>query len=1764
MTRHILRAACCILAVAGITRGVAAQMIPGDAEISAAVGDQIHTDIAMGGGMFLAVWSDARASVSGGLETETARDIYGIRLDNDGNLLDAVPIAIAAPRASQDNPKVAWNGTNWLVVFESYDLNGTGYYYQKSMEAVRVSPSGEVLDAVPIKLYGLTPSGGGYWALASDGDNWVVANQGSSTSGNILAVRISPEGVLLDPPTRTLVEATYYMRSNLKLAYSAGVFLLTFDDDYVNGTNDTKAVRFDSDLNVLGGLMPLLTTPLSDLGANGSGFYIVWHRQEPNFSVVVAGSRVNTMGQRLDGNGVNISGTVQPYAYASTAVAWDGLNWTVTWGEFATTWVARVNAAGALLAPGSVVIPGTKTGPSAGSGSGGVQLVWEEYANNNNDVFSARITPSNASIPAGALSIGSPRQQRSDVATSGSGYMLVYASATANQVRILAQPLDAAGNPLTADPIELDAGSPANAPTYPHIAWNGTCYLAAWGNASGIVGQRLLPDGTKLDAEPVVVMSAVHKAFGSADVAALNGDFLVVGRQIGINIQYIFPAAARVRGSDGAVLDSAPLVLGGSYVGRIPAVVTLGNRWLAAWHRNSTHDSPSASTMGAFVNPDGTFLPPFTIHGGFSTAGGNGIFELALCANETIALMVQSQELSSSVETDLLARLIDVNGNQYRPQIAWDGAHFIVAYQEQKTRLADWTLDQLDARSDLFAMRVDPTGAVLDPDGFVFSASPYGETDPNLAARDGMTLLTGSVVINDAGHANYRIIYQQRGADGNKWPVAMATAVPATGDVPISVAFSSAGSSDADGAIVSYFWDFGDGTSATNANPSHTYVDPGPFVARLTVTDDEGASTTQTALVKVVAPNQLPVAVATASTYAGALPLDVVLYAAGSYDPDGFIGNIEWLFSDGGSYWGSPAYHTFTQPGPQTVTLRCYDARGGVGTTTLIINDVGVNMPPVAIASATPTSGFKPLAVQFSMAGSYDPDGTLVAHQWTFGDGSGASSTEASPFYTYVATGTYTATLTVWDNQNDSHSATVDISVVSAHHVEYGVNLSLGPIYVEHYEQGEEPVGPIDHEEVIPDYGRVAGTTNVGFGVNKARVELAGTNEANPLNFEYGFATSRYWDSFQFDNPQLNGTLGSFEATLFVAGSGFVELSDGYQYSPDTEFDAFWHAVINVSAEGVTDPFGSPIQSAYYAGQWYKGFDSSTLDYTGDPLNTDQQTVVFQFIYGQPILMDTFLQVDTRFDNQISSVAGTMDTVIDLGNSSYWGGISNLRDAQGNLVTSVTYSSSSGFDYRQPALFLAAPGQEAQAPTFGPTSMVMAAGETATIEVWIARTDPRLLGGFQVALPAAAVPSADAAGTVSYVDTAGSGGSVLINTADPDWVFSAAGSVIPEYNESLPDGFAMQAALPAGGVIVNEPAYLGEFQFEASADAGGVFTLEFLPLGAAPNAGTGLFDDTQTSQITANHQPFTITVVPGGGECLASAAECADLDSNGIRDDNCVWWECAVGTCNGINIVFADMGGSFGACTPDGTADGNDRFHALNCFSNTSTTGGQGYPCEEGPPQAYNVDAGGPFGDCAPDGVCDGNDAFHALNAFQGSTTCSCPSGPSPAAPQSPAVVAQAGIRLEAARQRIQPEDTVAVDVMLAGPLPDLRGYQLHLGVRGGKTGALDLAYIAVHARKDRAFAGLADWQAFNVETGQMVAGLDTAGVETLSDAYLATFVFRASADAGGTFIVDLLHDDTDPAQRTFLFPTPASGKIAIDSVTPAVVTVQQTRSRTR
>ena len=698
--------------------------VPGDGAIAAAAKDQVAPFLCQGGTTVLAVWSDNRANSTGGYEGETSWDIYGMRFDASGQALDKVPFAIAAGPASQKLPRASWNGTNWLVVFESVDFGGTGYY-QTSLEALRVAPDGHVLDPKPIKLYNMTPAGE---TVASDGSGWVVVNQGTPVNSDVVAARISSAGVLLDPGPRILVPATLYPRGNFQLAYAGGVFLLAYGES-APGSDPATAIRFDAFLNLLDaspfGLGP---SPLDRLISNGSGFYAVWNEQLPNGTVAVTGSRIDTNGQKLDGNGVNISGPNEPGAYATTSLAWDGSQWKVTWGSLTETRLARVDpATGQVLDPGGVLVAGTKTGISASAGNGSLQLAWSEFVwvgqSGSYDVFSTHIDSSNLAGPTRTLSVGAPSQLRADIATSGNGYMMVYRSNTAARSRVIAQPLDAAGKPLST-PIELDAADSTDYPGYPAVAWNGSVYMAAWNNATGVVARRLAANGATLDPAPILVM---NPGFGPADVEALGHNFLVAGLRCGSNCQSIFPITARVRGSDGVVLDPSPIQMGGTYSSS-PTLAVLGGRWLLAWQANASHDNAIAYTLGTFIDAAGAKVPDFTIHGPYSTAGGNGIFRLGLASSGNVALMVQSQELTSGTETDLLGRLIDPNGtvhpyvnltpwkdDQYRPRVAWDGSQFVVVWQDQKTDLGgDWSLEQIDARSDLMGMRISPAGVVID------------------------------------------------------------------------------------------------------------------------------------------------------------------------------------------------------------------------------------------------------------------------------------------------------------------------------------------------------------------------------------------------------------------------------------------------------------------------------------------------------------------------------------------------------------------------------------------------------------------------------------------------------------------------------------------------------------------------------------------------------------------------------------------------------------------------------------------------------------------------------------------------------------------------------------------------------------------------------------------------------------------------------------------------------------------------------------------
>jgi glucose/arabinose dehydrogenase/PKD repeat protein len=140
---------------------------------------------------------------------------------------------------------------------------------------------------------------------------------------------------------------------------------------------------------------------------------------------------------------------------------------------------------------------------------------------------------------------------------------------------------------------------------------------------------------------------------------------------------------------------------------------------------------------------------------------------------------------------------------------------------------------QIDAQGDVMGAVAFGTGAVpvdleLGPGNEIFYVD-FGDGNPG----------TGSVK---------RIVYVPQ----NRTPVPQAAASPSFGPPPLTVNFSGAGSSDPDGNPLTYEWDFGDGTDhSTKRDPTHVYAGAGEFAARLTVTDDKGASASTTVGVSV-------------------------------------------------------------------------------------------------------------------------------------------------------------------------------------------------------------------------------------------------------------------------------------------------------------------------------------------------------------------------------------------------------------------------------------------------------------------------------------------------------------------------------------------------------------------------------------------------------------------------------------------------------------------------------------------------------------------------------------------------------------------------------------------------------------------------------------------------------------------------------------------------------------------------------------------------
>jgi large repetitive protein len=228
-------------------------------------------------------------------------------------------------------------------------------------------------------------------------------------------------------------------------------------------------------------------------------------------------------------------------------------------------------------------------------------------------------------------------------------------------------------------------------------------------------------------------------------------------------------------------------------------------------------------------------------------------------------------------------------------------------------------------------------------------------------------------------------------------------------------------SSDDDGTIVGYRWDFGDQSAGESGkNVRHAFAGAGSFVVALTVTDDQGATGRADSVVQFAASVNTPPAASFTATCSHLS----CSFADSSTDTDGRIASYRWSFGDAApDGTEQDASRRYGAPGDYTVELAVTDDSGATARASQVVH-------VVALSSQYPRAAFGMRCVGFACAftdSSTDADGRIVHWHWDFDDNT--ASDVRNPSHTFGTADTYVVLLTVTDDSGAKSSAGQHVQV---------------------------------------------------------------------------------------------------------------------------------------------------------------------------------------------------------------------------------------------------------------------------------------------------------------------------------------------------------------------------------------------------------------------------------------------------------------------------------------------------------------------------------------------------------------------------------------------------------------------------------------------------------------------------------------------------------------------------------------------------------------
>ncbi|AKB36571.1 cell surface protein [Methanosarcina siciliae C2J] len=595
-----------------------------------------------------------------------------------------------------------------------------------------------------------------------------------------------------------------------------------------------------------------------------------------------------------------------------------------------------------------------------------------------------------------------------------------------------------------------------------------------------------------------------------------------------------------------------------------------------------------ADDWGSFyaLNPDGTLKWSYDL--------GRRTYRAAIGADSTIYLVGQSDGTMYALNADGTLKWSYKAGVRlfWSPAIASDGTIYVGS---------TW------GGNKLFAINPDGTlkwsyttggggvqrSAAIGADGTVY----FGSSDGNAYALNPNGTLkwkyaTGEIVstpsIGSDGTLyignNQGIVY----AFKDVAPVANFSADVTSGDAPLNVTFTD----QSTGSPTSWSWDFGDGETSDEQNPTHIYSTPETnYTVTLTVENALGNDTeTKIDYIRVGVVTPAPVADFTAEVTSGDVPLrvqftDLSTAATGwawDFDNDGTVDST-----------AQNPVHTYGDAGIYSVNLTVINAGGSnseVKIDYITVSSTPTEPEPVAAFTADVTDGTAPLTVNFTDQSA----GTPTSWLWDFGDG--ANSTAQNPVHAYSAAGNYTVNLTVENAAGSDFELKSDYIKVSE------ISGSTVTLYF-------DPASSSVSENESTEINLVASNFPAGLSGYNLTVVIDDPDVAEIVDIEYPTwalitenstlpGTSIYMKTVDLEDSVQEGAADVVLATLTVSGKekGSANLSIGVKRLEEDSGDSIEPALLAGTIE-VT--LLSPLPDQEYAPKDLDG-DGLYEDLTGN------------------------------------------------------------------------------------------------------------------------------------------------------------------------------------------------------------------------------------------------------------------------------------------------------------------------------------------------------------------------------------------------------------------------------------------------------------------------------------------------------------------------------------------------------------------------------------